>query len=335
MLATQSSTVHAGDDSGGIVYAKRGSLWLRSDDGKGDSVELAALPAGKGPVTSIQVGRKLVNAVVEADGSWYWIPLKSKRKPRKLGCTGSAQLSPNGRCIICAGKPGQALLYILGPKLREMSLPFGDGPFGFAGSDRLAVVRKTGVWTTNPTGKKRRRLSPHTPSKGILIAPNGKRAVGGYDADSPGLFAFRLDGKAVRRKLLSEGTARAWSQDSKWLLIEQEKAACVVRGVGGQYKCWNKYRAGALSGDGSKIYLLKTEADRTNIYLAPTAGARAAGARIILKSTHQAAAWTPHRPKPAKAKEDSQPATKKPAAKSPGKRNKPAAKSKGKKPKKK
>jgi len=291
------ATIARADDpaGGGIVYAKEGRLWWQARDVADDSIELAAIPS-KDPVTSIQLGSRLANALVQAGDAWYWIPLDAARRPRKLACRGPARLSVNGRCIICKGEAGQALLYVVTGKQQKMVLPFGDGPFAFAGSDRLAVVRKTGVWTTTPKGTKKRRLASHVPSRDFLPTPNGKRAVGFYEGEQPGLYSFRLDGKGARRKLLNEGTPVTWSRSSEWLLVQQPETACVVRGVGGQYKCWDKLIAGAISGDGGEVFLIKSDGGKHEIHVALTDGARPKATKKLLDGTDPAAAWTDRRP---------------------------------------
>ncbi len=284
------------DDAGGaLIFAKEGHLWWRSVKVADDLIDLAAIPS-KDPVTSIQVGSALRNALVHAGDAWYWIPLTPNRPTRKLACRGPARLSANGRCIICKGEAGQALLYVLSGKPRKMVLPFGDGPFAFAGSDRLAVVRKTGVWTTTPQGKKKRRLATHVPTRDFLPTPNGKRAVGFYEGDNAGLYSFRLDGKGARRKLLTEGVPVTWSQSSEWLLVQQPETACVVRGIGGQYKCWDKVLAGAISATGDEVFLIKSAGDKHAIHMASTEGARPKGTSVLIDDADPAAVWTDRRP---------------------------------------
>lgn len=305
LIALPAAAAHgaepAGESKGGVVYAKAGALWLRAGDGKGDSVELAPLPT-KGPVASIQVGPTMRGALVQVADRWFWLAFRKGKEARELRCKDKTVLSPNGRCIICGDGGGKTLLYILGKRIRSIKLPFAASAYDFAGSDRIAIADNKGIWTMAPKGKRRRRLSKHTPEGSFTISPNGHRAVGLYQEPTEGLYSFRLDGRATRRRLLAEGRPMGWSRDSQWLLIQQQTGACVVRATGGQYKCWNKYEALALSADASTIYLTKEEDGKRGIYMASTAGARPRAPRRILIGTEPAAAWASKGPTKAPAK---------------------------------
>jgi hypothetical protein len=128
-------------------------------------------------------------------------------------------------------------------------------------------------------------LAPHVPRGHLSVSPDGARAVGRYqDGDGEALFGFRLDGRAARRKLIT-GTPVAWSADSVWLAVDGEDTACVLRAVGGEYKCWDHFRAFAISPDGSLALLGKPPESGSGIdvYLVATAGVRAEKPRLVVE----------------------------------------------------
>ena len=89
----------------------------------------------------------------------------------------------------------------------------------------------------------RTKVAPEAPAALLSIAPDGEHAVGRYtEGDAEALFGFRLDGRAARRKLVA-GIPVAWSADSTWLLVDATDEACALRAAGGEYKCWQDYRA--------------------------------------------------------------------------------------------
>src|SRR5262249_11565454 len=95
---------------------------------------------------------------------------------------------------------------------------------------------------------------------GFLASPDGTRAIGVYVdqvyADprhmraADVLMTLQLDGQGVRRKAIRDGVAVEWSHDSQWVLVQDGASTCIMRAVGGQYKCWRGYTAASLSGDG-------------------------------------------------------------------------------------
>ena len=128
-------------------------------------------------------------------------------------------------------------------------------------------------------------VAPHAPLDRLLVSPDGARAVGRYrDGDGDALFGFRLDGRAARRKLIT-GTPVAWSGDSAWLAVDGEDTACVLRAVGGEYKCWDDFRALAVSADGGLALLGKPPESGAaiDIYLVPITGVRPEKPRLLIE----------------------------------------------------
>ena len=122
----------------------------------------------------------------------------------------------------------------------------------------------------------RKKVAPHVPAGALSIAPDGQRAVGRYSdgEKTTSLFGFRLDGQAARRKL-HPGIPIGWSADSVWLAVAADGNACIVRAVGGEYKCWDKYRPLAIDADGSWILLAKPpglKARRLDLFLGRVGG---------------------------------------------------------------
>jgi hypothetical protein len=132
-----------------------------------------------------------------------------------------------------------------------------------AGGQRSLVWSDSGAVRAAPiTDRKRVRVvAPEAPLRGLVVAPDGIRAVGVYLAPPVGqpkveaareqLMGFPLDGSTARRRLLRDGVVVDWSWDSAWLLIQDGGKACIARAVGGEYKCWKGYTAVSISRDGA------------------------------------------------------------------------------------
>jgi hypothetical protein len=171
---------------------------------------------------------------------------------------------------------------------------------GFLSGSRLAVTDKDGVWAvpTEP-GAQRALLAPHRPSGVLLIGPHGRRAVGVYPAlsnhKSPGLYVFRLDGKGVRRRLLPDAEPVAWSRDDRWVAVQNDNSACLVRATGGQYKCWKRYQALSMSPDGRYLLLGKSseKEGQIDLYRGERDGVRPAAPMLMERAVTGPAVWVP------------------------------------------
>jgi hypothetical protein len=294
-----------GPPAGQLLYLHDGWLWSvdataatrprRRADARGFAAPPAAPPAA--PIDRLQSSPdgRLV-ALTSARGT-AWVQLRlddARAEPAELRavavapCRGPGDVAPNGRALVCPGAAGtvwQPNLWI------ARQLPIGPAPVFFHGlaGDQLLVVEDNGIWAIPATGsQKRRPLAPHRPDRGFLPSPDGSRAVGNYETDGVSeLWSFRLDGKAARRKLGFDLTAVAWSADSQWVLLPNHSRACVVRAVGGEYKCWEHFAGHALSPDGRHVLLGKDNA----LYIAPLNGVSAARPTRVVEQANGPATW--------------------------------------------
>jgi hypothetical protein len=293
------------DDS--IVFVRENSLWRVLAEGDAGAVELVAL--GDKTVTGL-VASPVGNAVlVELGDQVAWVSLvRATGTLRALDCSPPARFSPDGLTVACT-EPGAAPK----PKTVMYTLPRGqrslvDVPaaqvVGLLSGTRVAVIDKAGVWAvpTQPgkqSGTERALLAPHRPSGALSIGPHGKRAVGVYpplsNHKSPGLYVFRLDGKGVRRRLLPDAEPVGWSRDDRWLGVQNGKSACLVRALGGQYKCWKRFEALSLSPDGRYLLLGKPSDNdgRVDLYRGERDGVRPAAPRLMQRAVTGAAVWVP------------------------------------------
>jgi hypothetical protein len=111
----------------------------------------------------------------------------------------------------------------------------------------------------------KKQLAPMAPWSEFLASEDGARAVGVYTESSreskqapqvDQLVGFALDGIGARRKGVPHGIPLEWSHDGVWLLVQDGDAACIVRALGGQYKCWKGFRGASLAPDGSYALLI-------------------------------------------------------------------------------
>jgi hypothetical protein len=166
----------------------------------------------------------------------------------------------------------------------------------------VAIIVGDEIVAQAPTGTAR-VLAPHAPTGALLVAPTGDRAVGVYadrdqgaDQGADALYAFRIDGTGVRRKLMRSADPIAWSADGAWLLVQQQREACLVRAVGGEYKCWNRYQAAAIAPDGQHALLTKPgDKGRFDLYRVELSGASRSKPVKIESDVDGPAAWaSPH-----------------------------------------
>ncbi|MBT8494642.1 MAG: hypothetical protein KJO07_16425, partial [Deltaproteobacteria bacterium] len=269
----------AAADDGGLIYPSEGKLWLRNDDGRGDRQQLAAIPGGK-DVDSIAIDYRGQVALLRIGESWHRLPLRPGAKSVALDCKGDARLSGNGRCVVCIDTRGKPVVWVFGKGGRGKRYQLPEASVvGFAGGKLL--LERTGKLVRTALGSKKRELvSPHAPASRFLASPNGKRAIGYYpgskeqDNKDEGLYSFRLDGRAVKRRLLRNGTPVVWSLDSRWVVIGLDDQACLLAAIGGQYKCWSDYQASTVTADGKRIFLRRKRDDSKaiDIYAAATKG---------------------------------------------------------------
>ncbi len=283
-------------DADRLFFARKGTLMSVGGNGRG--MKRVAKLAKKRTIAAIDVTASGTALVRDDLGNWYWTDTGKRRATlTPLGCKGQATLSPNGKLVVCSGDPKVTYVHHLADNQVRM-IPTALSLVGFSNrlSRELVASHQGKLWAIPlDDWDAQRLLAPHAPAAGLLVAPNGKRAVGRYsDGKHKRIFTFRLDGKAARRRLLRNADPVAWSADSKWLLAHGRTLACIVRGVGGQFKCWRKYRAVAISPDGSVAILAKRDKrkrKRIHLYKAVLKGANKAKPYLFIRNANMTAAW--------------------------------------------
>ncbi len=242
---------------------------------------LLKLPAAQRRIMRMDVAGDGSALLLDFGRNVAWLDLSADPVPPPvyLPCRGRARLSPGGELVLCASRTGNGTsVYRLRPQL-DGSLLAGFDPAATALADlrgeRVVTMDHDALWSSSiAQPEQRTKVAPHVPVGALSIAPDGQRAVGRFrDGDSgDSLFGFRLDGQAARRKL-GPGQAVAWSADSVWLAIFDGKTACAVRAVGGEYKCWDKYRPISLDRNGSWVLLARPpKGRRLDLFIGRMAG---------------------------------------------------------------
>jgi hypothetical protein len=191
----------------------------------------------------------------------------------ELPCAdGPAQLATDGACVLCrnAKQPDQSIIvHLSSGKQTPVAVPSPGARLIGGGATRRLVWADKAIWSAppgNPTQKT--QVAPEAPLRGLLPSPDGSRAVGVYldvpTAGTPGakvkpaelMMGFALDGVGARRKGIRAGVAVEWSHDNQWVLIQDGGSACIMRAIGGQYKCWRGYTAVSIAPDGSYALVL-------------------------------------------------------------------------------
>lgn len=287
VLTASAARAGGGDPVGRVVFARGDALWLTDGRGKGPAVELAKLPAPASHVRVLRTDAVGAKILVDLDGAWSWAPVPtdgSLATLTPLPCAaGPARLSAAGDCVICGGADGKALLIRLddGKQFRR-DLPATTALVERDGARSLVWPGDGAVHAAPITDRKQAKVvAPTAPVRGLLVAPDGARAVGVYRAPAAGmprqtdprdqLMTFALDGVAATRRLIRDGVALDWSWDSRWLLVQDGGKACLVRAVGGEYKCWKGFTAVGIAPDGAWALLLGPRDGVAGVDTAPTA----------------------------------------------------------------
>ncbi len=283
-------TAHARKEEpppGHLAWVKDGAIWRAAlaDPERADKVvDLPVTPELVHALTSAADGSALL---VDLGGNAAWIDLAGGKPsaPIFLPCAGGRLAFDGGR-VLCAARRGKgAVAYRMRPRLGSAALEaLSPERTALTGGDHL-ISEKDGALRDGD-----RVLAPHVPLDHLSVSPDGARAVGRYqDGDGDALFGFRLDGRAARRKLIS-GAPVAWSADSAWLAVDGDDTACVIRAVGGEYKCWDHFRAFAIAADGARALLGKPPeaGSGIDVYLVPTSGVRPEKPRLLVQAAQAA-----------------------------------------------
>ncbi|MBA3817390.1 MAG: hypothetical protein H0X17_00735 [Deltaproteobacteria bacterium] len=270
LLATTPASADEDLSAHTVIYA-RGQMLYKSDArGKGET-EVAKLPA-TGVVRALRTDATGAVLLVDVGGKWSWMPLDGKATALlELPCAdGPAQLATDAACVLCRSlaSPDKSIIVNLatGKQTPIDVPPPGSRLVGSGKERRLVWADATAVWSSPPGNPSRRiKVAPEAPLRGFLPSPDGKRAVGVYpDVVHQGkdtkpadmLMGFALDGLGARRKSIRDSVPVEWSHDGQWVLVQDGSKACIVKAVGGQYKCWRGYTAASIAPDGRYALLL-------------------------------------------------------------------------------
>jgi hypothetical protein len=121
-----------------------------------------------------------------------------------------------------------------------------------------------------------------------LIGPGAQRAVA---VEGDALVGFKLDARKARRILLPQGKPVLWSSDGQWLLVHWKDAACVIRAVGGNYKCFHGYTGVALATDGSYAVVAKKGTKGMDLFVGELYGAQTEAPVPLVRGADGPAAW--------------------------------------------
>jgi hypothetical protein len=245
-----------------IVFGRGTALWRTDPRGKAAPKQIVALPKDTtaADVTSLKTdagGRVLL---IEVASKWYWIGLSSSTvepaQLQQLPCSdGPAEIASDGSAIVCASAPRGALIVKVSDGLITKRNVAPQGARLVKDGDSLDVVwaDKHGIWRS-PVDKPKQiiKIAQEAPLHDFSVSPDGSRAVGYYQSGKDGaiLFGFALDGIAARRKGIRTGIPRSWTHDGQWLVVQEGTSACLMRTLGGQYKCWKGYVAVGAASDG-------------------------------------------------------------------------------------
>ncbi|RMH39859.1 MAG: hypothetical protein D6689_15465 [Deltaproteobacteria bacterium] len=266
--------------AGDVVYAADGALWRIPADGSSEPRRLAMLPAGAGAPTQIIASPNGALVVVVFGEAVGWLqPGDGDRALAWAPCGPPVAVAPDGGGFVCSTAAGP----VLQPRAwRAVTVGGGTTAAAWWSADAIAVVRD-GALVVEPTaGRARdaRVLAAQAPDGPFVLSPDRRRGVGVYaNADGErSLYGFALDGRAARRKLGGDATPVAWDGSSRWVLVAEDGYACVVRAVGGEYKCWRRYTPLGFSPDSTYVLLARDG----RLFVAPIAGVEAVRPRPVI-----------------------------------------------------
>jgi hypothetical protein len=245
-------------------------------------------------VERVQVSSDGSALLLTVDGHHAWADLSKPPQLHFVPCAGPAHLRSDGDAVTCTALGSdQTAIYTMRPKRSVAFLAVRGVPY-FQGKSSILHRQKGKLVSTETSGSSSKRLTTFEPSGTLLVSPDGKRAIGVFPEDTIEIVAtFSLTKKSARRTLMQAADALAFSADSSWLALQQERDACAVRAVGGQYKCWRHYRAIDVSSHGFSLLMRKSSDDDAALYIGEVAGPEARKPRRILDGTSGAAAFWP------------------------------------------
>ncbi len=279
-----------------IIYAQGEALWSIPSEG-GSPTQVVLLPFAASKVSRIKVAASGTALLVSIGEHHAWASLRESQPTTLhfIPCgKGSANISTDGDRVVCTTQVGARIaVYQMRSKLavRIVDQPT-SGPLFFAGNEQDAVgFGKSKTLVTD----KGRTLSPHQPDHFMEVTADGKRAVGAYDeGEIDVVYAFRIDGRAVKRTLMQAARVVSISANSEWACLQQEIDACAVRIAGGQYMCWRSYEAIDISSKAGNVLVSRAgKSSGHDLFLGSISGTKAGTPKPLVEAVGRAAAFWP------------------------------------------
>ena len=311
ILVAVAAPVHADDDhfaGATIIYARGTTLYKADPRGRGEAALAQLTCPDVRELQTDAAGRVLLANVA---GAWSWMKLDGTATAlATLPCTdGPAQLTENGLDVLCSAADGAQIIVLATGTVVPLPIPAAGARLVTLGDARSLVwADSRGVWSAPPAHPEHAtKVAPEPPLRAFLTSPDGKRALGVYadevysDAHhkhpADVLMGFALDGEAARRKSIRDGVPLEWSHDGQWVLVQDRTSACIVRVMGGEYKCWKGFTAAAIAPDGRFALFTAPRDGKTNLYRARLMGsAYTETPALVTRNVGGAAAWVPAAP---------------------------------------
>ena len=281
--AGKSSAAKAAGDPP-IVYVDGIKLHVLTRSGD-NRVSFAVVDTGAGAIATFTARGNSV--LIDKGGELHWAVLPvighgqapaAVASSHKLNCRAPARISPSispsGQHVACVafdagtGEAGGLRVFAINGAgarpvaVHESASATGSAQMAFAGDRLLVVDGQNELWSLSLTdASERERVAPQAPAQHLFGGTDRRRAVGWFSVTVksgepvPALHALGLDGRGIRRRLMKWAVPVDWSQDGQWLLVQRGKRACLVRAVGGHYKCWRKFLALSISAHGERLLL--------------------------------------------------------------------------------
>jgi hypothetical protein len=278
-----------------VIFARGDALWSMPARG-GSASPLVQLPWPAKEVAQLRTSSDGTALLVNARGFTAWAELQrgSEAKLRFLPCSGPSHISADGGRVVCGTQDTRRIaIYTLRPELSvEIIDRKASGPLFFAKDEIISFGDSGDLLAISQKGE--RVVASHHPQSSMAVSPDGKRAVGDYNEGSIDIvYAFRLDGRASKRTLVHAAKTLDISADSAWVAVQQEVDACAVRVVGGQYMCWRRFKARAISSRGRSLLVSRANGKKQDLYLGAVRGTSSRKPAPLVESVDGAATFWP------------------------------------------
>jgi len=212
----------AAAEPGAILFAAKGTLNARASDGT--ITTLVALPTDLGTLRALETSPSARLIVLDYGDKQAWaVQMDGAWVVRTGACTGRARPSPTDECVVCPA--GERVIMQATTADVSIPLPYSLIDPAFRGQSGLDLV---GTIDGQVVGIDRRKprvvdvLTDEGPRTHVIVAPDGQQAIALFgEGDGSRFRTFFLDGRGISRQLGGPGVPRAWSPDSRWVLVQE------------------------------------------------------------------------------------------------------------------